>query len=196
MSWYGIGRLRWLALREHSAVALLTIGLAIVLIVAACGGTGSASDNESLDAGTTPETPPVQQEPSALAFAACMRANGVANFPDPAGPGATGGGGFRIGSDVVQNPNFEPARAACQHLIPQGGGQAGLGGGGGNVDPALLLEFARCMRENGVPEFPDPSPDGGFVGGLPVDTSTPQFQSALQVCGQQTGLTIQTRPSQ
>jgi hypothetical protein len=46
------------------------------------------------------------------------------------------------------------------------------------------LEYARCMRSHGVPNFPDPDSSGGLV--LPpngsVDPNSPQFQSAQQAC--------------
>jgi hypothetical protein len=45
---------------------------------------------------------------------------------------------------------------------------AGCGGGGGSPSASGSsgyqkdLVFARCMRAHGVPDFPDPLPDGGF----------------------------------
>jgi len=43
-----------------------------------------------------------------------------------------------------------------------------------------LLDYARCMRANGVPDFPDPSPTGGFqVRGNP---SSPSFRTAQAKC--------------
>ena len=43
-----------------------------------------------------------------------------------------------------------------------------------------LSEFATCMRENGVDDFPDPNADGiiQFHGG----TDTPEFKSARENC--------------
>lgn len=68
-----------------------------------------------------------------------------------------------------------------------------------NVDAEqALLDFAQCMRDNGVPEFPDPELDangnlqlfgrgggpgaGGGSGGLGVDQGT--LQAAFEVCGE------------
>ena len=42
------------------------------------------------------------------------------------------------------------------------------------------LEFARCMRANGVPNFPDPSPGGGFAFQAPV--SSPALKGAQAKC--------------
>jgi hypothetical protein len=111
-----------------------------------------------------------------------MRQHGVANFPDPQGPDQNR---FLIPADVQNDPHFPAASKACEALRPQ----QGAGGGGGGVSQSQLLAFARCMRANGVPKFPDPLSNGGLnVSG--VDTSSPQFQHAAQICAAKTGLQI------
>lgn len=54
---------------------------------------------------------------------------------------------------------------------------------------ASALDFSRCMRSHGVPNFPDPNSNGGFsgtsqqgggTGGL--DPNSPAFLSAQQTC--------------
>jgi hypothetical protein len=70
----------------------------------------------------------------ALKFSQCMRAHGIADFPDPqSGPG----GGIRIalragkGSDLnPQSPQFQAAQQACQGIMggPLGGGKFSSGG--------------------------------------------------------------------
>ncbi|HLW96532.1 MAG TPA: hypothetical protein VKS25_14235 [Solirubrobacteraceae bacterium] len=46
------------------------------------------------------------------------------------------------------------------------------------------LAYAKCMRANGEPSFPDPSPGGGFEfqAGHGVDPSSPLFQAARAKC--------------
>jgi hypothetical protein len=44
------------------------------------------------------------------------------------------------------------------------------------------LAFSRCMRANGVPNFPDPSPGGAFQVGTGVDPSSPGFRAAQSKC--------------
>jgi hypothetical protein len=56
-------------------------------------------------------------------FAACMRANGVSNFPDPgAGEASSGAGSAKPN---LNSPSFEKAAKACGQKVPQG---ASLGG--------------------------------------------------------------------
>jgi hypothetical protein len=113
-----------------------------------------------------------------------MRQHGVTDFPDPVGPNQ---GGFLIPQSVEDNPDFQSASQACASLQPQGPGSSGGGTSSGGVSQAQLLQFAQCMRSNGVPNFPDPS-SSGEVNVQGVNTSSPQFQSALQTCETKTGL--------
>ncbi len=55
-----------------------------------------------------------------LAFAACMRSHGIANFPDPTVQ--DGAVGFSFGPDVdSRSPQFQSAQQACRRLGPGGG---------------------------------------------------------------------------
>jgi hypothetical protein len=45
-----------------------------------------------------------------------------------------------------------------------------------------LLGFARCVRNKGVRDFPDPSAAGVFELGATVDMAAPQTQQALEAC--------------
>lgn len=77
------------------------------------------------------------------------------------------------------------------------GGAAGAAGGGdtkttktGSRTPAhgqpahpSALAFSKCMRANGVPSFPDPSPGGGFSFHVtPAVMSSPAFRAAQAKC--------------
>jgi hypothetical protein len=68
----------------------------------------------------------------ALAFSACMRKNGVPNFPDPQfGPG--GGVSIRIGPSVgidPRSPQFQHAQQLCQKDMPFGKGAPAAKAGG------------------------------------------------------------------
>ncbi|MGI8507072.1 MAG: hypothetical protein ACR2MK_09795 [Solirubrobacteraceae bacterium] len=63
---------------------------------------------------------------------------------------------------------------------------AGTGATGGSSHYASFLKFSTCMRSHGVPDFPDPSSNGGLrlrVGpGSRLNPQSPAFQSAQQTC--------------
>jgi hypothetical protein len=90
-------------------------------------------------------------EAAALAFAGCMRTNGVPDFPDP-----NAGGGFRFHTGAGVDPSsraFKEAQAKCKKFLPPG---PGSGPPPSAKTLAHFLTVARCMRVHGVPEFPDP----------------------------------------
>lgn len=73
-------------------------------------------------------------------------------------------------------------------------------GTGASQQFASALKFARCMRQHGVPAFPDPKNPGGFSTQAlaALGTSSPQFVSAQTTCerllpndGQQTPAELQ-----
>jgi hypothetical protein len=64
------------------------------------------------------------------------------------------------------------------------GGQSGFTLKVAGASTAQLLRFARCMRQTGEPNFPDPSSNGTFSGNSSegLDPSSPQFQAAQTKC--------------
>jgi hypothetical protein len=66
-----------------------------------------------------PQPPPGEAEEARedmLAFAQCMRDNGVENFEDPK-PGE----GIRIGPEIGEDPDFAQAEKTCQDTLGAGG---------------------------------------------------------------------------
>jgi hypothetical protein len=148
---------------------------AALLLATGCGG-DSAGGAASGSSGATDTSGDGSDR--GVRYAECMRENGVPDFPDPVNGRLTlraGEGGLNPDS-----PEFQAAQEACRDLAPQGGGARQ----GGELR-AQALEFAKCIRENGVPDFPDPQFSGGGVRmRLPqgVDQNSPQFQAAQQAC--------------
>ncbi|MGH2870835.1 MAG: hypothetical protein ACRDL5_00015, partial [Solirubrobacteraceae bacterium] len=63
-----------------------------------------------------------------------------------------------------------------------GGGAATPSTGPGNEN-ATALEFSRCMRANGVPNFPDPQPGAGFLfRSGEVNLASPAVKAAQAKC--------------
>jgi hypothetical protein len=155
----------------------------VALIGAGCSstsaGTGSGSSGGSggNDTATNHE--------KAVKFAVCMRANGVGAFPDPNASGELTIDAVANGSSVDTNSTaFEQALKACKDLEPSGFT-------GGEVTPSLRkarLRFAKCIRDNGVPDFPDPTPNGPLVDTNRIPSAaTPAGMSALHAAMQKCG---------
>jgi hypothetical protein len=89
-----------------------------------------------------------------LPFANCVRSRGVPNFPDPSGNGK-----FPTAQQLeVGSSQLGAAEDACVHLLPAGTNDQFPAA----EKPQILssmLSFSRCMRSNGVPNWPDPTVD-------------------------------------
>jgi hypothetical protein len=171
-----------------AAIVLVTLALAIL---AACSGGSSGPGVANVRTTTTTTqsaggSPQGSSKASALRFSRCIRAHGVHDFPDP-----SPGGGFNLsdqpGSDLnPSNPALQASMLACAKI--------GVFAKG-NPTPerqrqytAELLQFARCVRGHGVPNFPDPSSLGpaqgvGFlINRNTLDPHSPTVQAAINVC--------------
>ena len=155
------------------ATALLAAG---ALAVASCGGddpAASAADRER------------ESREAGLEFAQCMRENGV-DMPDPSSTG--GRQAFRIGPGEETTPEeFEAAGEACakyrERMKPPE-----LSEEQQQEFKEAALANARCMREHGIEDFPDPTfgENGGAqirIGkGSGIDPEDPEFQEAQEAC--------------
>jgi hypothetical protein len=59
--------------------------------------------------------------------------------------------------------------------------------------PATLVKLSRCMRANGIPDFPDPSPERGYsihslAAGGELNPNDPTYQNAAKLCTQKYGV--------
>lgn len=120
------------------------------------------------------------REDQALAYAQCMRENGYPEFPDP-GPD----GGLRIRVDGRSAPGFMAAQEACRDLAPRG-----LASDGADQERIeQLVNFAQCMRDSGVADFPDPDSQGQFnLRDLDVDIESATTRAAMDECRQAQGV--------
>jgi hypothetical protein len=169
----------------------LAVLLVLPLGLAACGGgAGAAKLARPASTSATMATSPASATTSAVSaasgspfdeFAACMRAHGVSQFPDPTDRGTT----LRIGPVNGVDPNspqYQAARATCGSLLPAGVGV------GVTITPADQLDYlkaAACMRAHGFADFPDPKiTQAGVRFEPPADMSpnSPQVQTALSIC--------------
>lgn len=179
--------------RRAPPIPAACVGLVLAL-VAACSGSPGASDrvaslgSPGTSAGAGASGSPAgsggqyQQE---LAYSQCMRAHGLADFPDPQ---VQADGTVRRNIEVQQGsdldpstPRFQAAQKACQSLVPapQSGQRTQ------QQAQAQALQFAQCMRAHGVPTFPDPDFSHGIAFGDngTYDPNSPSFLAANQACG-------------
>lgn len=160
------------------AAVLTATAAAIGLLLAGCGGGGSAPKATSSAAlGSAATGSPYQQ---ALAYAECMRTHGAPSYPDPDSQGQ-----FPESPQNQAEYNApQSARTACAKYKPAGPTltpqqeQQALAQG---------LKMAACLRSHGFPEVPDPS--GGKYVVIPagVDAQSAQWQAATKTCQKLTG---------
>jgi hypothetical protein len=167
--------------------------IAVVVALAGCGGSDSPSSSVAhLGTHTSASRPAAASSgdseaspgSQAVAYAACMRAHGVANFPDPrvSRQGNEVRVRMAVPAGVGGNPQFGAAQRACRKLLP--------GGGPGNqpvlsaADQAQYLKAAACIRAHGVPSFPDPTFSGGgvHIQHQGLNESSPAFTAAVRAC--------------
>jgi hypothetical protein len=159
-------------------IATLFGTIAACVIAAGCGSSAPRS---------TASSPTVAAQQ--LAFAKCVRAHGITNFPDP-GTSVSGAenmiGGIAIPATInMHSPAFKTAWTSCQglrsaRLNPQGKPSITA------TMKASLIAHAQCMRTHGVPGYQDPKfPAGGGI--LVTDAGTnpqsPAYKHAAAVCG-------------
>jgi hypothetical protein len=187
---------------SSSSPAAATVRLATTPASAtpSSGSATTAGSSIAARSGTTGSgsTAPVTYGSGPLAFAKCMRANGVPSFPDP-NPGR--GALFSLNGINPSAPAFKQAQAKCQKLM--GGGPPGPGS---TTHPSAqtmgkLRKIAVCMRQHGVPQFPDPRttvPSNPAAAGIQeitdfdgaillfpstINLQAPAYRPALAACG-------------
>jgi hypothetical protein len=127
----------------------------------------------------TAAQPQADRDDAALAYAQCMRDNGYTEFPD-ASP--TGDVRFRITPETA--PRFQAAADACRELAPEGLRND-------DITPdelEALVRLSACVRENGIPEFPDPGPKGNFdLQGTGIGPGDTRLEAAMDMCRDEAG---------
>lgn len=171
------------------AVGLAAAIGVLVLVASACGsdsgssGVAQASDSGADSTATATGTSTTglaasDPEQAQLDFAQCMRARGL-DFEDPR-PDANGNLQFQRPTGDFDQAAFQDGLEACQDLLA----------GAGNVLPDFdstefqdaQLEFAQCMRDEGV-DFPDPEPGQGLgARAAQIDTNDPTTAAAIEKC--------------
>jgi hypothetical protein len=147
------------------SIALTVVGCALAIV--ACGSSGGQSSSAGTGNGDT----------GALEFANCMRSHGVPDFSDPGAPNGRDGA-------LKQQPAFRSATRTCMKLQPGG---TPTGTPVPEAQRIAALAQARCIRDHGVPNFPDPQyprAGGELIPAIPgVEPTSPAFKHAAAACG-------------
>ncbi|RSM74220.1 hypothetical protein DMB66_02080 [Actinoplanes sp. ATCC 53533] len=163
-----------------SRTRILALGLLLTAAAAGCGPAPAGEEVASAGGAPTASASAAAAggEDAPLKFSQCMREQGMTWFPDP----KPGGGGLQIKVPKgTAKEKMDAAMAACKKWAPDGGER-------GPADPKQLeqaRQMAQCMRDNGVPNFPDPDADGNMhvdgekIGAGPGDAT---FDKADEAC--------------
>jgi len=179
-------------------IQALRLGAALLVTLVAmtsCGLIGPGS-------GPSPSpTPMSDAEVLAIGrqIAQCIRDQGIVEMPDP----------IVDENHHIQLPEgaeeqiegrypeatLQQAQQACQSLfdqLPESAVRDGNNGGGdpgdqspGPQDMDALRAFAQCVREQGIPDWPDPGADGRFpVSNTPLagQAKSPRLIAAYEAC--------------
>ena len=174
--------------------------VALALIAAACGGdaadgVASLTEDATLPpdsaAASTGDDAVVDDEAAMLAFAACVRDEGI-DIEDPTvnADGSIDFGRIRgqVDPDEFDEGQLRAALDSCrEHLEGVTLGRFGDGIDRTEIEDTLV-EYAACMRDNGY-DMPDPDFSGAGPGGEPgggpfgsVDFNDPDFVTAQAAC--------------
>ena len=175
-------------------------GLAIVIAayaigVSACGGPDSGSaaapvaslgTNRATSGRSTVTTAPKNNAGQSLVeWALCMRRHGD---PDQSDPTIDAHGVINVyipGSAASLSDAVHNGTAPCNaYLAGAANALRAAMPAGKPPDQSQLVRFSQCMRENGVPNYPDPGTEGETnFQGTGIDPNSPFVERATNVCG-------------
>lgn len=150
-------------------IIVLLMTLAVGAMLAACSS--GAGQHPAGSPGPAQAGSPDSQT---AAIVQCYRAHGDAGFPDPVYDPSDGRWHFAVSPATAP----QSTQQACQHLFPSA-----------NVSPPVpqaqfqqLVRFAQCLRQHGMPTWPDPNPDGAFPLPPLLLPKTPAYVQASRAC--------------
>ncbi|NUU23117.1 MAG: hypothetical protein HOV68_16640 [Streptomycetaceae bacterium] len=160
----------------------LALGMLLLVgTMSGCGGGGGDDDSGVASVGSGKPAASASASGgsgggSGTAFAKCMRENGVPEFPDPEANGSM------MLPDGVDKNKVDAAMQKCKDKMPNGGERPKMSA----EDQEKQRQFAQCMRQNGIADFPDPSADGSGMLAQDgrIDPEDPKFKAAQDKCRQ------------
>lgn len=175
------------ALRTHALGVLLAL---TVPLAAGCGAGAQDSDADSAadrsrSEGAAAHDGEEQRRRQGVKFSACMREHGVPEFPDPDRSGELTIDAIANDTSIeIDGPAWNTAIGACRALQPSGF----TGTARTDEQQNGALAFAKCMREHGVEDFPDPVNGQPLVDTRRIPSSNAEggmaiLDAAMEQCG-------------
>jgi hypothetical protein len=165
-------------MRKYAFTAVLAVGLALAGCKGSSGpGVATAGSPAAHGSAGSGPSPAADEGDRALQFQQCMREHGVEVHT------SEDKGGVSIAASpgsLEDKQKMTAATEACRMYLPGGGDKPELS----PEDIDRLRRFAQCMRDHGVPEWPDPDPQTGelhFDGEVNVKRN-PKLPDALKAC--------------
>jgi hypothetical protein len=174
---------------RRTAVGMVLVGVLVLLTLAGCAGGGRAGAAASPSSSGMTDA---QLQVLVNNLVQCVRQNGAPGMPDLP---------VRNGHIVLPDENtvdqatlqnVDAARQACKavedripaSVLGNNTPDSQESGGPTAADVPKLRAFAKCMRDNGVPDWPDPRADGSFPGQDIVRSQgkTPQIIAEIRAC--------------
>jgi hypothetical protein len=175
---------------------MVLVGMVALPALAGCAGGGRAGATASPSASGMTDS---QLQVLVNNLVQCIRQNGAPGMPDV--PVRNGHIVLPDENTVDQatRQNADAARQACKAVedrIPASvlADNSQQSGGPTAADVPKLRLFAKCMRDNGQPDWPDPKADGSFPGQDLRQGKTPQFRTAMEACQQYWGGSLRFTP--
>jgi hypothetical protein len=151
---------------RRTAAGIVLVGLLALPALAGCAGGGRAGATASPSASGMTDA---QLQVLVNNLVQCVRQHGAPGMPDVPVRNGHIVAPDRSSVDQATQQNFDAARQACKAVedpIPAGvlddKPDSQQSGGPTAADVPKLRAFAKCMRDNGHPDWPDPKADGSF----------------------------------
>ena len=138
------------------------IGFAFLIVLSGCAG--KSEEPGVASAGGAQAHASKSASVDYAAFEKCLREQGVDTEA------------LRTGSGDMAT--IEEASKACRQHLPDGGELPKLA----PQEVEQLRAYAACMRRNGIPDFPDPAPDGAVDKITPPAATQEQMQESARLC--------------
>jgi hypothetical protein len=176
---------------RRTVAGIVLVGMLAFPALAGCAGGGRAGAAASPSATGMTDA---QLQVLVNNLVQCVRQNGAPGMPDVPVRNGHVVVPDRNSVDQATLQNFEAARQACKAVedrIPASvladNPDSEQSGGPTAADVPKLRAFAKCMRDNGRPDWPDPKADGSFPqqnDPIAREGKSPQIIAAIRACQQ------------